>query len=44
MALKIGIHLYLIEIPSCLILVLLGIPTDRTAEVIKIRFDPLEFL
>ena len=44
MALEIGIILHRVNISACLILIALGIPTDRTAEVVEIRFDPLEFL
>jgi hypothetical protein len=44
MALKVGIVLYRIQVSPRLVLVLLGVPTDRAAEVVEIRFDPLKFL
>jgi len=44
MALEVCISLDLIEIPSSFILMLLGVTTNRTTEIIQIRFDSFEFL
>ena len=44
MALEVGIILHNIHIPTTLVLVLLRVSTDRTTEVVQVRFDLLEFL
>jgi len=44
MAFKVGVILDRIQISPRLVFVLLGVPTDRAAEVIEIRLNPLEFL
>ena len=44
MALEVGVILYRVKISPRLVFVLLGVPTDRAAEVVEIRLDPLEFL
>jgi len=44
MAFKVGVVLHRIQVSPRLVFILLRIPTDRAAEVIEIRLDPLEFL
>ena len=44
MALEVGIVLHRIQVSPRLVFILLGVPTDRAAEVVEIRLDPLEFL
>jgi len=44
MAFEVGVILHRIQISPRLVFVLLGVPTDRAAEVIEIRLNPLEFL
>ena len=44
MALEVGIVLHRVNVSACLVLIACGVPTDRAAEVVEIRFDPLEFL
>jgi len=44
MTFEVGVVLHRIQVSPRLVLILLGIPTDRAAEVVEIRFDPLEFL
>ena len=43
-ALEVSVVLYGIQISPRLVLVLLGVPTDRAAEVVEIRLDPFKFL
>jgi len=43
-ALEISVVLYRVQVSPRLVLVLLGVPTDRAAEVVEIRLNPLEFL
>ena len=33
-ALEVGVVLHRVDVPTCLVLIALGIPTDRTAEVV----------
>ena len=44
MALEVGIVLHRVDVPACLVFIALGVPTDRAAEVVEIRLDPLKFL
>ena len=44
MALEVGIVLHRVDVPTCLVFIALGVPTDRAAEVVEIRLDPLKFL
>jgi hypothetical protein len=44
MALEVGVILHGVNIPPCLVFIALGVPTDRAAEIVEIRLDPLEFL
>ena len=43
-ALEVGVVLHRVDVPTCLVFITLGVPTDRAAEVVEIRLDPLEFL
>jgi len=44
MALEVGIILYRIDVPACLIFIACGITTNRASEVVEIRLNPLKFL
>ncbi|MEK9894696.1 MAG: hypothetical protein VW454_07010, partial [Pelagibacteraceae bacterium] len=44
MALEVGIILHHIKIPPRLVLVPLGITTDRTTEGVKVILNPFKFL
>jgi hypothetical protein len=44
MALEVGVILHRIQVSPCLAFIALGVSTDRTAEVVEIRFDPLKLL
>jgi hypothetical protein len=44
MTFEVGVVLHRIQVSPRLVFVLLGIPTDRAAEVVEIRLNPLEFL
>jgi hypothetical protein len=43
-ALEVGVILHRINVTPCLTFIALGVPTDRAAEVVEIRFNPLKFL